>query len=371
MNLEKYIKPEVLRLKGYHLDKRKYRIKLDQNENPLGFPEALKEKFWQRIRQLDWGRYPDFQMESLTERIAAYVKLPVENVLVGNGSNSLIQALLMVALSSGDRLIVPEPTFTLYGLTGKMLGAEVVTCRLHPEDFSLPLQEILQASRAANAKLLALCTPNNPTGNSFPMQQLQTLLNAFPGLVVIDEAYFEFSRQDAKPLLREHENLVILRTFSKAMSLAGMRIGYLMAAPEICAQVKKARLPYSVSLFSEMAVTVALEEMELLNAAVREILHQRDSLWSALQEFSSLRVYPSDANFFLVHAKNGAALFQHLLQDGILVRDVSTYPGLENCLRISVGQLEENQKLLESLKRGKFLMEKIREPHRQNRTPNR
>jgi histidinol-phosphate aminotransferase len=351
MNLEKYIKPEVLRLKGYHLDKREYAVKLDQNENPFGFPEALKEKFWQRVRQLEWGRYPDFQMESLTERIAGYVQLPAENVLVGNGSNSLIQALQMVTLSPADRLVVPEPTFTLYGLTGKMLGAEVVTCRLHPEDFSLPLQEILQASRAANAKLLALCTPNNPTGNSFPIQQLRMLLDAFPGLVVIDEAYHEFSRVDAKPLLREHDNLVILRTFSKAMALAGMRVGYLMAAPEICTEVKKARLPYSVNLFSETAVTVALEEIELLNSVVREILEQRDNLWPALREFSFLRVYPSDANFFLVRAQNGAALFQHLLQDGILVRDVSSYPGLENCLRISVGRREENQRLLESLKR--------------------
>jgi histidinol-phosphate aminotransferase len=351
MNLEKYIKPEVLRLKGYHLDKREYVVKLDQNENPFGFPEALKEKFWQRARPLDWARYPDFEMKSLTEHIAGYVQMPVENVLVGNGSNSLIQALLMVTLSPADRLIVPEPTFTLYGLTGKMLGAEVITCRLRSEDFSLPLPEILQVSHVANAKMLALCTPNNPTGNSFPIQQLRTLLDAFPGLVVIDEAYFEFSRQDAKPLLREHENLVILRTFSKAMSLAGMRIGYLMAAPEICAEVKKARLPYSVSLFSEMAVAVALEEIDLLNSAVREILDQRDNLWPALQEFSSFRVYPSDANFFLVRAKNGTELFQHLWQNGILVRDVSSYPGLEDCLRISVGKHEENQRLLESLKR--------------------
>lgn len=351
MNLEKYIKPEVLQLKGYHLDKREYVVKLDQNENPFGFPEALKEKFWQRVRQLDWGRYPDFQMESLTERIAAYVQLPVENVLVGNGSNSLIQALLLVALSPKDRLIVPEPTFTLYGLTGKMLSAEVVTCRLHSEDFSLPLQEILHASRAANAKLLVLCTPNNPAGNSFPIPHLRTLLAEFPGLVVIDEAYFEFSRQDAKLLLSDHQNLVILRTFSKAMSLAGMRIGYLMAAPEICAEVKKARLPYSVSIFSEIAVTVALEEIELLNSSVREILDQRDRLWPALQAFSFLHVYPSDANFFLIRAQNGAALFRHLLQDGILVRDVSSYPGLENCLRLSVGRRAENQRLLESLTR--------------------
>jgi histidinol-phosphate aminotransferase len=355
MNLEKYVKPEVLGLKGYHLTKREHTLKLDQNENPFGFPEPLKEKFWQRIKALDWGRYPDFQMESLTAKIADFMQLPEENVVVGNGSNSLIQALLAVALSPRDRLIVPEPTFTLYGLTGKLLGAEVVTCPLHPEDFSLPLPEILQAAQAPSAKMLVLCTPNNPTGNSFPLPHIEILLREFPGLVVIDEAYLEFSRQDAKPLLHTHENLVILRTFSKAMSLAGLRVGYLLAAPEICAEVKKARLPYSVNLFTEVAATLALEEVHVLKKRVETILAQRDDLWLALRAFSGLKVYPSDANFFLVRAQNGAALFQHLLQDGILVRDVSGYPGLENCLRISVGRPEENQKLLESLKNWKVM----------------
>ncbi|MCG3119266.1 MAG: Histidinol-phosphate aminotransferase 2 [bacterium] len=351
MNIEKFIKPAVLDLKGYHLDKREHSIKLDQNENPFGFPETLKEKFWQRLRHLDWGRYPDFQMESLVAKIAAYVQLPEENIIVGNGSNSLIQALLLVVLSPQDRLIIPEPTFTLYGLTGKMLGAEVVTCQLQPDDFSLPLDQILQASRAPNAKLLALCTPNNPTGNSFPLAQIKILLKAFPGLVIIDEAYHEFSSQDALPLLHEHENLVILRTFSKAMSLAGMRVGYLMAAPALCAEVQKARLPYSVNLFSEIAATLALEDNSLLQKAVAEILAERERLGPALREFSFLQVYPSDANFFLVRAADGAALFQHLLNDGLLVRDVSGYPGLENCLRLSIGKPEENQKLLTSLKK--------------------
>lgn len=350
MNLAKFIKPEVLSLKGYHLAKRECTIKLNQNENPFGFPEALKEKFWQRIKNLDWARYPDFQMENLTEKIAEYLQLPAENVLVGNGSNSLIQALLMVTLSPANRLLVPEPTFTLYDLTGKMLGAEVVAFRLHPEDFSLPLQDILLAARAPHTKLLVLCSPNNPTGNSFAMEDLRILLNEFPGLVIIDEAYQEFSRQDAKPLLSEYQHLVIFRTFSKAMSLAGMRVGYMMAAPEICAEVKKARLPYSVNLFSEIAAALALDELNQLKKAVQEIIVQRENLWPALQQFSSLRVYPSDANFFLVRAKNGAALFQHLLNDGILVRDVSGYPGLENCLRISVGNHQQNQMLLESLR---------------------
>jgi histidinol-phosphate aminotransferase len=151
-------------------------------------------------------------------------------------------------------------------------------------------------------------------------------------------------------LLRAHENLMILRTFSKAMSLAGMRVGYLLTAPEICAEIKKARLPYSVNLFSEVVAAVALEEIHVLKKSVATILAQRDALWPALRAFSFLKVYPSDANFFLVRAHNGAALFQHLLQDGILVRDVSGYPGLEHCLRISVGKQEENKKLLESLK---------------------
>jgi histidinol-phosphate aminotransferase len=351
MNLDKFIKPEVVKLKGYHLAKREFVIKLDQNENAYSFPDSLKEKFWQRVRNLDWSRYPDFQMEGITGRIAEYVHQPPENTLVGNGSNSLIQALLVVTLSPGDRLLVPEPTFTLYELTGKMLGAEVVTFRLHPEDFSLPLKEMLEACRAPRAKVLVVCTPNNPTGNCVPLEQLRALLDAFPGLVVIDEAYQEFSGQDAAPLLREYENLVILRTFSKALSLAGMRVGYMISQPEICAEVKKARLPYSVNLFSEAAVTVALEERHMLKKTVDEILEQRKELWPALHAFKSLRVYPSDTNFFLVRATNGPALFHHLLQDGILVRDVGGYPGLENCLRISIGTREQNRRLLDNLRK--------------------
>ena len=351
MNLERYLKPEVLHLKGYHLDKRDHRIKLDQNENPFGFPGYLKEKFCGRVQALDWGRYPDFQMESLTQKIAHFVGLPPQNVVAGNGSNALIQATLIAALAPGDHLIVPEPTFTLYGLTGKILGAKVVSCRLHPENFSLPVEDIMHRSRAPRAKLLVLCTPNNPTGNSFPLDEIRFILREFPGLVVLDEAYHEFSRQDALPLLREFKNLVILRTFSKAMALAALRVGYLMAAPEICAEIRKVRLPYSVNLFSELGAELALEEIDHLRRLVREIILQRDGLALRLREFPGLRLYDSDANFFLLRVLDGAALFQHLLRDGILVRDVSGYPGLENCLRLSVGSAEQNQKLLESLRR--------------------
>ena len=298
MDLNRYFKPEVLSVKGYHLEKRDFHFKLDQNENPFGFPDFLKAKFCERIRALDWARYPDFQLESLTQKIAHYAGLPAENILVGNGSNALIQATLIAALSPGDRLLVPEPAFTLYGLTGKMLGAEVTACRLHPENFSLPMAELLQAARSPRAKMLVLCTPNNPTGNSFPLEEIRVLLQNFPGLVLIDEAYHEFSRQDAKPLLREFENLAILRTFSKAMAMAALRVGYLMAAPDICAQVRKVRLPYSVNLFSEVAAELALEEFAQLEKLVHDLIRQRDELAPKLREFAALRVYPSDANFF-------------------------------------------------------------------------
>ena len=157
--------------------------------------------------------------------------------------------------------------------------------------------------------------------------------------------------ETARSLLRDFENLVILRTFSKAMAMAALRVGYLMAAPEICAQVRKVRLPYSVNLFSELAAELALEEIHQLNRFVQKIIQQRDELAPRLREFAFLRVYPSDANFFLVRAQNGSALFRWLLSEGILARDVSGYPGLENCLRIGVGTAEQNRKLLESLRR--------------------
>ncbi len=343
------IKPEVLRLDAYRLKKRRSRIKLDQNENPYELPAELKQQILESIAQRRWSRYPDFQMENITQRIAAHAGLPVENVVVGSGSNSLIQALLMVTLTPGDRVLVTEPTFTLYRLFSEMLGARVRSLRLQKRDFSLPFEELQRESGDARTKLLILCSPNNPTGNRFPTEQLEALVRNFSGLVVIDEAYSEFCEQDGRELLQKYENVVLLRTFSKALALAGLRVGYLLARPEFGEQVIKARLPYSVNLAAEAAVEVCLENIDLLRARIETIKAQRQLMFAELNKLQRIRVFPSDANFFLIRCREREALFEFLLENGILVRDVSRYPMLENCLRVSIGSESENRQLLHCL----------------------
>ena len=350
MNWEYIIKKEVLQEQGYHLKKYPHTIKLDQNENPYGFPDELKEQVLSRMKRLDWARYPDFQMERLTELMAHFVGLPTNQVVVGSGSNALIQSLFWVVLSPGDRLILTEPTFTLYRLFGQMLGAEPRICPLHEKDFSLALDCLEAELQHPRAKLLVLCSPNNPTGNAFPLQQIRDLAAQFKGLVVIDEAYVEFSRQDAKILLQEFENIAILRTFSKAMAMAGLRFGYFMAHPELCAQVQKARLPYSVNIMAEAAVEVCLSNRPAFEKRVGEIIAQREHIYHAVRNLSFVQIFPSDANFFLMRVPDSEALFHFFLEQGILVRDVSKYPMLQNCLRFCIGKPDEMQHFLTALK---------------------
>ncbi|MDQ7064967.1 MAG: histidinol-phosphate transaminase [candidate division KSB1 bacterium] len=349
VNWNSLIKPEVLAIAGYHLAKHEYVVKLDQNENPFGVPEPLREEILRRLRARDWSRYPDFQMQRLTERIAAYAGALTERVVVGNGSNSLIQALFWVVLAPGDRMIVTEPTFSLYAQFARMLGAEVRTCRLQPETFALPLEALRREIREPRAKMLVLCSPNNPTGNQFSLTDIETLISEFDGLVVLDEAYREFSEQDALALLERYENLLLLRTFSKAFALAGLRIGYLLGAPALCEQVKKARVPYSVNLMAETAAEVCLDHLDILQQQIRDIIRLRQELLEALAPLKRVRAYPSDANFVLIRTDEPRRLFQFLLEDGILVRDVTGYPMLKQCLRISVGTESENQRLLRRL----------------------
>ncbi len=343
------VKPEVMAISGYHLAKHDFTIKLDQNENPFGVPESLRDEILRRLSARDWSRYPDFQMQHLTARIAEYAGVPAEQVVVGNGSNSLIQALFWVALAPGDRMVVTEPTFSLYAQFARMLGAEVAVCRLRADTFALPVDDLRQAIADPRVKMLVLCSPNNPTGNRFSLAEIEALAAEFDGLLVLDEAYREFSEQDARPLLERFENVVLLRTFSKAFALAGLRIGYLLAAPVLCEQVKKARVPYSVNLMAETAADVCLDHLDVLQKRIREIVRLREELLQSLARMQRIRAFPSDANFVLIRTDEPKRLFQFFLEDGILVRDVTGYPMLEQCLRISIGTQTENQQLLKRL----------------------
>jgi histidinol-phosphate aminotransferase len=343
------VKPAVRALSAYTLAARQAPVKLNQNENPYDLPEALKRRVLDAALSRPWSRYPDFEPRQLTERLAAFAGWRADGVLAGNGSNELIQALLLVCVGPGVRVAIPQPTFTLYALMTRILGGEVVPVGLSP-DLAYDAAALRAAQR--EAPLTIVCSPNNPTGGALPVAEMGRLCRESTGLVVVDEAYHEFCGESAVPLLAEHRNLVVLRTFSKAMALAGLRVGYLLAAPELVREVVKARLPYSVNFFSQAAALAALDEWPRLRETAASLVKARDALFAALAGLPDVRPYPSRANFILLELARAqpGRVFERLHAAGVLVRDVSSYPRLGRCLRLSVGSPEENVRLLEALR---------------------
>jgi len=344
------IKSQVLKVPAYTLRAYEADIKLNQNENPFDFPQDLKEETFRRFRERQWSRYPDFVPDSLRARLAEFVGWPKDGVLVGNGSNELLQASLMVLIRNRTRIAIPSPTFTVYRLIASILGARIVDISLNP-DMSYNVGDLLSKSREFGASALILNNPNNPTGSAVREEGLKEILDGFAGYVLLDEAYYEFCGHSGFGLLADYPRLIITRTFSKAMGMAGLRVGYLLAHPELAAQISKAKLPYNINQFSLTAAEVALENMGRFRDAIDRVLKERERLGNALSELPGFKVYPSEANFFLIESPvEPRMLFDELYEKKILIRDVSSYPMLSKCLRISVGTREENDRLLSALR---------------------
>jgi histidinol-phosphate aminotransferase len=344
------IKPQVRALAAYTLAARRAAIKINQNENPFEIEDRVKQRVLDFARERPWGRYPDFDPQELLDSLAAFSGWRPDGVLAGNGSNELIEALLLCTVGPGVRVLIPEPTFTLYALLTKILGGEATRVAL-AEDLEYDVPAILRAQQEQKPAITIVCSPNNPTGGVVTADEIERLCDATDGLVVIDEAYHEFSGQSAVPLLARHANLVVLRTFSKAMGMAGLRVGYLLASPELVREINKARLPYNLNFFSQAAAMAALEEWPALKANIDRLVVLREQLSADLRKIPGLRVYPSRANFFLVELAGAdpKAVFEGVYRRGVLIRDVTSYPRLSRCLRISVGSEEENRALLSAL----------------------
>ena len=344
------IKPAVRALRAYTLSPHRASVKINQNENPWDAPAEIKDEVLRRFAARKWSRYPDFVPASLNERLAEFAGWKADGVIAGNGSNELIQALLMVSIGPGKRVLISEPTFTLYRQVATVLGGEVESVLLTPE-LTYDVAALLETIAQKQPDVTIICSPNNPTGCVMEPADLRRVLRVSHGLVVIDEAYHEFAQQSVVPLLNEHENLIVLRTFSKAMAFAALRVGYLLASPELVREIRKAVLPYNLNTFSQIAAEVAIDKYRtLLGPMVVAVLAERERLYSAMSEIPGLHPLKSSANFMVVRAdKDPRQIFEELLKRDILVRDVSGYPMLREYFRVSVGTPEENDQLLRAL----------------------
>ena len=317
--------------------------KLNQNESPFDVPLVVKEAVLERIRRAPWNRYPPSTPADLLERLAERHAWTSDGVLVGNGSNELIQATLAVTVGEGTPVVTPLPTFSLYRLLTSVYGGRHVAVPL-TADFGFDVDALIRAVGETRAAMIVVNSPNNPTGTPLPEGAAERLLVETEALVLVDEAYQDFGGPSAVPLLHDHARLVVLRTFSKAMSLAGLRFGYALAHPAVAREIAKAKLPYNVNQVTLAAAHAVLDSHEVLEGYARLVCEARDRLFERLSAIDGLQAFPSAANFVLIRceAKPAAEVFHRLVEEhGILVRNVSGAPGLAGCLRITAGSDED------------------------------
>jgi len=339
-------KPHLAKLAAYPYRKVEAPIKLDQNESPWDLPPDLKERALARIRDAEWNRYPDMHAEGVRAAVAAFQEWPQEGVVVAPGSNFLILALALAA----NRVLDTSPSFAFYLGAAELSGTPYRAVPLRP-GFALPVEELLEAMSAAAGPpgVLFLATPHAPTGVLFAeadVRRLAERARALGWLLALDEAYGQFSGTDHRALAREIPGVVLLRTFSKAFGLGGIRAGYLLAAPEVGRRLQAMLPPFDVPVHTAAVLRTVLEEPQRAAETARRLAAERDRVVAALGRHPTWKVHPSHANFFLVWTPDAALAWQGLLERGLLVRRQDHLPGLEGCLRVSVGTPAENDAFL-------------------------
>ncbi len=344
------VRDNVRALRAYQLQSHDAPIKLDQNENGLGTPGVIRDVLDERLRSLPLQRYPAPGQPRLRRAIAEAFQWTPEGVLVGNGSDQLLHTVARALLEPGRVVLSPTPSFFVYSQASLAQGATVVEVPLDA-DYRYDVEAFVRAVDEHAPHVVFLCSPNNPTGMGLSLDAIRRIATAAPGIVVLDEAYWEFAGRTARPLLDELPNLLLFRTFSKALGLAGIRVGYVLLQPELRAEVVKVQPPYPVNLMSTEAALVGLEHSDVAAAQARRLVTYRDALYQRLTGLAGVTVFPSETNFHLLRTRLGAKkTFEAFLRRGIVVRDVSAHPLLSECLRVSVGTEEENDAVYEALR---------------------
>lgn len=347
--LSALVRDDVRALTTYRLESHEAPIKLDQNENALGVPEPVKRALRERWEALALHRYPVPGQPRLRRAVAEACRWDADGVLVGNGSDQLLHTLARALLEPGRVALSPTPSFFVYAQAALAQGAQVVEVPLSAE-YRYDESAMLLAIERHSPHVVFLCSPNNPTGLGLSLDALARIAAAAPGVVVVDEAYWEFAGESARALADEHPNLVLFRTLSKALAMAGIRVGYALMEPELRAEVVKVQPPYPVNHFSTEAALLGLEYSELAASSARAIVAERERIYPRLAAVPGITAFRSETNFHLIRTRYGArATFTELVKRGIVVRDVSGHPLLADCLRVTVGTPAENDAVCAAL----------------------
>lgn len=349
--IEGLIRPEIRALKTYHVPDATGLVKLDAMENPYSWPEAVKREWLAVLQRVSLNRYPDPDARVLRQRLRGVLSVPTGMELVlGNGSDELIQVILMAVSKPGAVVLAPAPTFVMYEMIANSVGMKFFEVPLK-QDFSLDMPAMLTAIKAHKPSVIFLAYPNNPTGNLFSREDVASLIENAPGIVVLDEAYHAFAGQSFMGQLGKQDNLLVMRTLSK-QGLAGLRLGVLAGPACWLEELNKIRLPYNIGSLTQTSAEFALTHLALLDQQAKQIREDREKLFQELTRLPGVRAWPSQANFILfrIEKRDANEVFEGLRTQGVLIKNLNSSGGmLKRCLRVTVGTPDENAAFLSAL----------------------
>lgn len=348
-----WIRPEIRALSAYHVPASTGLSKLDAMENPYGWPPELKQQWLESLENIPLNRYPDPSAQALKQRLREAMNIGADmDLILGNGSDELIQILAMAVAAPGRAILSMEPGFVMYRMIATFCGLEYVPVPLG-EQFELDKTASLAAIEQHKPALIFLAYPNNPTGNLFDEADMVELIRATDAIVVIDEAYTAFCGRSFMGRIQEFDNVLVMGTVSK-LGLAGLRLGFLAGPSVYLQELEKIRLPYNINVLTQASACFALDNKNILDDQTATIVADRERLFAAMNQFDAIHCYPSSANFILFRLKQGKAdaVFQSLLQDKVLIKNLSPSGGsLDQCLRVTVGTEQENGLFLQALEK--------------------
>ncbi len=346
--LNSLVKDNIKSLLAYKVEDSANMVKLDANENN-NVSYLLNEKLSKAIMESKINEYPDSDCVELRSILEKELKIDSEKIIVTCGSDQLIALIMSAFIDNGDKMLTHTPTFGMYKIASQIAGGLTIEVPLN-DDFTFDLNSFLKAMEKENPKVVFLTNPNNPTGNIIAREEIIKILESSKGIVVVDEAYYEFYGESVIDLIDKYKNLIVLRTLSKAYGLAGARVGYGLASKKFMDILYKVKPPYNVASLSQMSAKICLENKDIMYKAVDEIVKERERILELLKEIPNLKIFESYANFILFRLDNAKEVYNYLLDNKVLIRYFGDKGPLAGCLRLSIGKKEENELVIKLLK---------------------
>lgn len=345
------VKENVRKLKAYSVESKRLEIKLDANENPYSIPDKIENILKSKVSYENLNRYPDARAVKLCSKLAEYVGNGIngEMVMVGDGSDELINIIISAYLSKGSAILLPTPGFAMYNVFSSINEGRIIQFE-RDEDFNIDMDRMIEVIKEEKPTLVFLCNPNNPTGTLTDRESIIKLIESSECMVVIDEAYYEFSGLSVADLINKYDNLIIMRTLSKAWGLAGLRLGYLVSNKNIINDLLKVKSPFNVNSITQDIGCLFLDYKDYMVERTEMILKEREWLIQSLKSINDIKIFDTSANFIMIKVKDAQNISDKLREAGIAIRNFNNYQGIKDCIRITVGTREENNRLIEILK---------------------